>query len=66
MKYNNIQEYIDAQNGTINRSDIKDLILRSALNLLSCCSTNFNEDPKQTEETAEPLHFLNDILDQVE
>ena len=48
------------------RQDMKELILRSSLDLLMDCAHNFDEDPVKTEEVAQPLFYLNEILDKVE
>ena len=63
-KFSNLKEFFDSQLYT--RQDMKELILRSSLNLLANCSRNFDEDPVKTEEVAQPLIFFNEILDRVE
>ena len=63
-KFSNLKEFFDSQLYT--RQDMKELILRSSLNLLANCSRNFDEDPVKTEEVAQPLFYLNEILDKVE
>lgn len=63
-RYKNVSEYIT--NNGLAREDVKDLILRSALDLLSACAHNFNEDVETSEKAAMPLIILNDILDSVE
>ena len=63
-KYNNLKAYFDEQ--LLNREDMKDLLLRSSLHLLMDCAHNFGEDAKKTEEVAQPLFYLNEILDTVE
>ena len=64
MKFSNLKEYFDSQLYT--RQDMKELILRSSLDLLMDCAHNFDEDPVKTEEVAQPLFYLNEILDKVE
>ena len=63
-KFSNLKEFFDSQLYT--RQDMKELILRSSLDLLMDCAHNFDEDPVKTEEVAQPLFYLNEILDQVE
>ena len=63
-KFNNLSAYFAASMYT--REDIKDMILRASLNLLMECSTNFDGNARMTEQTAQPLFFLNEILDKVE
>lgn len=63
-KFSNLKEYFDSQLYT--RQDMKELILRSSLDLLMDCSHNFDEDASKTEEVAQPLFYLNEILDNVE
>ena len=65
-KYKNLQEYIDNEWHGETRDDIKDLILRTSLDLLSYCAHNFGEDPQPSESASIPLVTLNDILDRVE
>lgn len=63
-KFKNLEEYFSSQ--LFSREDVKDLIIRSSLNLLLDCSRNFDESPTATEETAQPLYYLAQILDMVE
>lgn len=63
-KFSNLKEFFDSQLYT--RQDMKELILRSSLDLLMDCAHNFDEDPVKTEEVAQPLFYLNEILDKVE
>lgn len=67
QKFDNVQDYID-NNGSplFTRDELKDVILRSALDLLGDCAHNFDGDAKITERVSQPLFFLNDILDNVE
>lgn len=62
-KFNNLAEYLEANN--ITREDIKELLLRSSLNLLLDGSQNF-DDANAVEEIAQPLFYLNDIIDKVQ
>ena len=62
-KYKSIEEYLKASDST--REDMKDLILRSSLDLLGDCAHNFEGDAAMTERVAQPLIFFNDILDNV-
>lgn len=66
-KYKNLKAYIEAEcvSGT-ERSDLKDMILRSALYLLGDCAHNFDGDANITERVSEPLRKFNEILDMVE
>ena len=64
MKFSNLKEYFDSQ--LYKKEDVKEMILRSSLSLLTNCSHNFDEDPVKTEEVAQPLFYLNEILDNVE
>lgn len=65
-KYKNVQEYIDHEWHGDTRDDMKDLILRTSLDLLSYCGHNFEGDPQPSEHAAFPLLTLNEILDSVE
>ena len=64
-KYKNIEEYLQKDN-MCTREDLKDVMLRSALDLLSECAHNFGGDAEITERVSQPLFVLNDILDKVE
>lgn len=63
-KFANIQSYLDHEISS--REDMKDMILRSALHLLGDCAHNFGGDANITEQVAQPLFFLNEIIDKVE
>lgn len=63
-KYKNINEYL--QENKSSKEDLKEMLLRTALDLLGDCAHNFEGDASVTERTALPLLYLNDILDKVE
>lgn len=63
-KTKNLTQYFESQEFT--RQDLKDMILRSALSLLMECAHNFDGDAHETEKVAQPLFFLNQILEDVE
>ena len=63
-KAKNLTQYFEAQEFT--RDDLKEMILRSSLALLMECAHNFDGDARETEKAAQPLFFLNQILDEVE
>ena len=66
-RYANIQASLESEDTLkMSRDDMKDMILRSALHLLGDCAHNFNGDAHITEKVAEPLFFLNEIIDKVE
>lgn len=66
-KFKNIEDYLNNNGNPLNtREDIKDMILRTALDLLGDCAHNFDGDAATTERASQPLFFLNDILDKVE
>ena len=64
VKFKNIEEFCASENLT--RQDLKEMILRSTLELLGNCSRNFDEDPAVTERVAMPLYFFNKLLDKLE
>ena len=67
MKFKSIQEYLESNSPMCNtREDMKDIILQSALELLGDCAHNFDGDARVTERVAQPLIYLNEILDNVE
>ena len=63
-KYTSIEEFCASESMT--REDLKDMILRSTLELLGNCSRNFDEDPATTERVAMPLYYFNKLLDNLE
>ena len=63
-KYKNIDEYLKARDMT--RADLKDMVAYSAIHLATDCARNFSESPEITEKVADPIYFLNEILDSVE
>lgn len=63
-KYKNIDEYLNANDMT--RNNLKDMIAYSAIHLATDCAKNFSESPEITEKVADPIFFLNEILDKVE
>lgn len=66
-RYTNIQAYLESEDTLkMSRDDMKDVILRSALHLLGECAHNFGGDANITEQVAQPLFFLNEIIDKVE
>ena len=64
QKFNSLQAYFESQ--LYQKEDMKEMILRSSLNLLANCAHNFDEDATKTEEVAQPLFYFNEILDSVE
>lgn len=62
-KYSSLNDFYKKE---ISKEDLKDVILRAALDLGCNCVNNFEGDTKMTEDVFLPLHFLNDILDKVE
>lgn len=64
MKYRSINEYLEANNMT--REDMKDIIARSALLLVTECAHNFEGNTGETEKVAQSVFFLNEIIDKVE
>ena len=66
-KFKNIQDYIENNGCPIGtREEMKDEILRSALDLLGECAHNFDGDAMVTERVSQSLFYLNEILDSVE
>ena len=63
-KYKTINEYLEANDLT--RADLKDMVAYAAIHLASDCARNFGESPEITEKVADPIYFLNEILDSVE
>lgn len=63
-KFENLEQYFASQ--VIDKQELKDLMLRSALLLATTCAHNFEGDATLTEEVAMPLFYLNDILDKVQ
>ena len=64
MEYKSINEYLEANN--ITRKDMKDIVARSALLLVTECGHNFDGEAEVTEEVAQSVFFLNEIIDKVE
>ena len=50
----------------MSKSDIRDMALRASLELLANCARNFDGEPTATEEVAEPLYILVELIDKVE
>ena len=66
-KFKNVQDYLDNGGSPLfTREEMKELILRSALDLLGECGHNFGGDARVTENVSMPLFYLNEILDRVE
>ncbi|MBQ8153816.1 MAG: hypothetical protein IJ069_09085 [Prevotella sp.] len=63
-KYKTINEYLEANDLT--RADLKDMVAYAAIHLATDCARNFGESPEITEKVADPIYFLNEILDSVE
>ena len=63
-KYNSIKDYLEAHDMT--RADLKDMVAYAAIHLATDCARNFGESPEITEKVADPIYFLNEILDSVE
>lgn len=63
-KYNSIKDYLEAHDMT--RADLKDMAAYAAIHLATDCARNFSESPEITEKVADPIYFLNEILDSVE
>ena len=63
-KYKSISAYLEAYEMT--REDMKDIIARSAILLVRECGHNFEGDADETEKVAQPIYFLNEIIDKVE
>lgn len=62
-KYDNIKEYCEENMMTV--SDLKEMILDSALRLGCNAKLNFDEDLNETVQVFNTLYFFNDILDTV-
>ena len=62
-KYRSINEYLESINMT--REDLKYIISESALLLATDCAHNFDGEARETEKVAQPIYFLNEIIDNV-
>lgn len=62
-KYNNIREYCESNNMTV--EDLKDMMLTSAINLGCNAEKNFAESPRETEQVFDTLYYFNDMLNNV-
>lgn len=63
-KYKSISEFLEANKMT--REDMKDIIARSVLLLVTECGHNFEGEASETEKVAQPIFFLNEMIDKVE
>ena len=62
-KYCTISDYLEALNMT--REDIREMIAKSAIHLSTNCERNFDGSPEITEEVAQPLYYLNELIEKV-
>ena len=63
-KFKNMEAYL--KDNEMTREDMKEMILRTSLDLLGECAHNFSGDPQPSENASIPLITLNNILDKVE
>lgn len=62
-KYNNIREYCENNNMTV--EDLKDMMLTSAINLGCNVEKNFEESPHETAQVFGTLYYFNDMLNTI-
>ena len=63
-EYKNISEYLEKNQMT--REDLKNNVARSAVLLATECAHNFGGEAGETENVAQAVFFLNEIIDKVE
>lgn len=63
MDNDNIKQFFLSNNMTM--EDMKEIILRSSLDLLRDCPRNFNQDPETTARIGDVLYYFNDLLNSI-
>ena len=63
-KYNSIKDFCAAEN--ITKEDLKDIMLRSAIDLGCNCVNNFEGSSETTERVFLALHYFHCILRDIE